>query len=96
MDFYGSLELTSIPKRLIKEVNGKLYLNIRVIERKQLGKFGDSHFIVASCKKEDEVEGENLFIGNLKPFSQPSSPVTPEVVASAPQAQAGLIDELPF
>ena len=34
---------------------------------KQVGQYGDTHFIVASCKKENRIDGEKLFIGNLKP-----------------------------
>lgn len=94
MDFYGSIELSAIPKRLIKEVNGKLYLNIRVIERKQVGNYGDTHFIVVSCKREEQQEGENLFIGDLKPFSKPK--VSPETVEGAPVAPQEKIDDLPF
>ena len=36
-------------------------------EMKQAGQYGDTHFIVASCKKENRIDGEKLFIGNLKP-----------------------------
>jgi hypothetical protein len=59
---YGSICLSDIPKRFIKKAGkeGKLYLNISVVERKQAGIYGDKHFITCSCKKEEQIEGENL------------------------------------
>ena len=45
----------------------KKYLRIEVREMKQAGQYGDTHFIVASCKKENRIDGEKLFIGNLNP-----------------------------
>ncbi len=92
-NYYGSICLSDIPKRLIKDINGKKYLNIDVVEMQE-SKYGDSHFIAASCKKEDRVEGENRFIGHLKP-SQPKQP-TPDEIAAAPVAEINGIDSLPF
>lgn len=95
-NYYGSICLSDIPKRLIKKAdNGKLYLNIDVVELKEPGQYGDTHFIAASCKKDDRVDGENRFIGHLKP-SEPRQAVTPEQVAQMPAAPANKIDELPF
>lgn len=95
MDLYGSICLSDIPKRLIKKAdNGKMYLNINVIERKEAGRFGDTHFIVASCKKEDQQEGENRFIGDCRTFAPKR--VTAEDIAAAPPASPQEIDDLPF
>ena len=67
-NFYGSICLSDIPKRLIRVgKNGKKYIDFKVIEMKQVGQYGDTHCIVASCKKENRIDGEKLFIGNLKP-----------------------------
>ena len=94
MNYYGSLCLSDVPKRLIKEgKDGKKYLNIHIIERKEPSQFGETHFITASCKKEDEVEGENRFIGGCQPFVKTSSP-TPEEIAEMPAANDN--SELPF
>lgn len=94
MDFYGSLCLTDIPKRLIKEgKDGKKYLNINIVERKEVGKYGETHFIAASCKKEEQIEGENRFIGGCQPFAPKASP-TPEDIAEMPAAEK--TDDLPF
>lgn len=93
-DFYGSLCLTDIPKRLIKVgKDGKKYLNINISERKEVGKFGETHFIAASCKKEERVEGENRFIGACQPFAPKVAP-TPEEIEKMPAAENN--DELPF
>ena len=67
-NFDGIFCLSDIPKRLIRVgKNGKKYLDFKVFEMKQVGKYGDTHCIVASCKKENRIDGEKLFIGNLKP-----------------------------
>ena len=93
-NYYGSLCLTDIPKRLIKEgKDGKKYLNIHIIERKEPSQFGETHFITASCKKEEEVEGENRFIGGCQPFVKASSP-SPEDIDAMPAAEK--TDDLPF
>ncbi len=93
MDFYGSLCLTDIPKRLIKEgKDGKKYLNINIVERKEVGKYGETHFIAASCKKEEQIDGENRFIGACQPFVK--APHTPSDVDAMPVAEK--TDDLPF
>ncbi len=95
MDLYGSICLSDIPKRLIKKAdNGKLYLNINVIERKEVGKYGDTHFIVASCRKEELREGENRFIGDCKTFAPRR--VSPDDVEKSPVATPEETDDLPF
>lgn len=67
-NFDGSFCLSDIPKRLIRVGNnGKKYLDFKAIEMKQVGQYGDTHCIVARCKKENRIDGEKLFIGNLKP-----------------------------
>ena len=94
MDFYGSICLSDVPRRLIKEgKDGKKYLNINIVERKQPSEYGETHFIAASCKKEERVEGENRFIGGCQPFIKKTSP-TPEDVDAMPVAENN--DELPF
>lgn len=94
MDFYGSLCLSDIPRRLIKEgKDGKMYLNINIVERKQPSQYGETHFIVASCRKEEQVENENRFIGGCQPFAKREA-YTPEDIEKMPVAQK--TDELPF
>ena len=94
MDFYGSICLSDVPRRLIKEgKDGKKYLNINIVERKEPSQYGETHFITASCKKEDQVEGENRFIGGCQPFVK-KEPVTPADVDAMPVAEK--TDDLPF
>ncbi|MEG2219784.1 MAG: hypothetical protein RRY02_09745 [Muribaculaceae bacterium] len=94
-NFYGSICLSDIPKRLIKKAdNGKLYLNINVFERREVGMYGDTHTIVASCKKDDQLNDEKLFIGDLKPSTLKA--ITPEVVEKAPIATEKEVEDLPF
>lgn len=70
MDLFGSICLTKIPKELIREgKDGKKYLSIEVRERREVGQYGDTHYIKAYCKKDERKEGVNYFIGDLKPSS---------------------------
>ena len=93
MDYHGSICLSDIPRRLIKVAdNGKKYLNISIVERKEVGKFGETHFIAASCKKEEQVEGENRFIGGCQPFA-PKNPTPKDIEQMPPMAEN---DDLPF
>lgn len=70
MDLFGSICLTDIPKELIREgKNGKKYLSIEVRERREVGRFGDTHYVKAYCKKDERKDDVNYFIGDLKPSS---------------------------
>ena len=80
---YGSICLSDIPRSQMKKVmckDGKerIYLNIFVGERKEPATFGDrtyTHFVSCSPRKEERVEGESYFIGDLRTVQpQPSSP----------------------
>lgn len=91
-NYYGSICLSDIDKSLIVESNGKKYLNISVVEKKEAGKFGDSHFISISCKKEDRKDGIKYIIGNLKPSGDSQNTKSPET----PEAPKQKFDPLPF
>ena len=86
----ASICLSDIPRDQIKEVtlkNGekKLFLNIKIRERKELGKFGDTHFISCEPKKEERKEGVNYIIGNGKRWeAAKSNQPTAEDIANAP------------
>ncbi len=92
--FYGSICLSDVPRELFKKAdNGKVYLNITVNERREVGQYGDTHFISCSPKKEERKEGVNYICGNLKTYDpQPSTPSTDDI-AAAPTASD---DDLPF
>lgn len=63
-NLYGSLCLTDIPKELITTgKNGKKYLNIVVNKRREVSQFGMTHYVKAHCKKEQQREGVNYYIG---------------------------------
>lgn len=95
MNLYGSICLTDIPRELFRKAdNGKVYLNLRIYERKEPGKFGHTH--VASCapRKDEQKEGVNYFCGDFK-VSDPQqyAPPTPEQVSAMPPAEPA---DLPF
>ena len=99
---YGSICLSDIPRSQMKKVKTKdgkekIYLNIFLGERKEPVTFDDrtyTHFVSCSPKKEERVEGENYFIGDLQTYNpQPSAP-TAEQINEAPPV--GEEDPLPF
>lgn len=52
--------------------NGKIYLNLEVIERKQAGDYGDTHFVKESTSKQERESGVEMpIIGNAKPWGKP-------------------------
>lgn len=95
----GSICLSDIPRSEIKKVmckDGKerMYLNIAVIERKEKGQYGDTHFISCAPRKEERKEGVNYIIGDLKTWEPVSLMPTTDEIASAPAVDDE--DVLPF
>lgn len=99
---FGSICLSDIPHSQMKKVKTKdgkekIYLNIFVGERKEPVTFDDrtyTHFVSCSPKKEERVEGENYFIGDLQTYNpQPSTP-TAEQIEQAPSVSPE--EDLPF
>lgn len=93
--------LSDIPRELIKDVTlkdgtKKKYLNISVVERKEPSRFGHTHFVSCSPKREEQREGINYIFGDLKRYQpQPTSPPTAEEIAEAPVI-ADDDNDLPF
>ena len=90
--FLGSICLSDIPKDVIRvyQANGKAYLSFAIIERKEVGKNGETHFISCAPKKEERRDGTNYVIGDIKPFVEPS--VRPSVDDIAKAEPAGVQD----
>lgn len=63
-----NLCLTDLPKEnIIKGKNGKLYINIVVDERKEVGKFGDTHTVTLSQSKEErDAKQDKVYVGSGK------------------------------
>lgn len=98
-NFYGSICLSDIPKDLITHgKNGKKYLSIVVNERREVGKYGHTHYIKVYAKKKSVSPDATLYIGELKPSEFEDSP-KPETTAITPSASQPLQFEdtdLPF
>ena len=95
---YGSIEISKVPKELFKKVTKSdgtegIFLNIGVSERKEVGKFGETHGIQFLRDKDKKIEGENTFCGSLKAYNPTPQAVTAEQIAEAPIAGEG---DLPF
>lgn len=96
---YGSICLSDIPKEQMKKVKCKdgqerIYLNVRVVERKQPSQYGHTHFITCEPKKEERKEGVNYIFGDLKEWSSVANKPTAEDINNAPTV--GEDDDLPF
>jgi hypothetical protein len=89
-----SVCLTDIPKFKIKEAaNGKKYINLCLSERREKGKFGETHALYVSQTKDERDHGdETVFVGYGT--ERHSSVVTAQDIENAPIA--GSIDDLPF
>ena len=99
---YGSICLSDIHRSQMKKVKTKdgkekIYLNIFIGERKEPVTFDDrtyTHFVSCSPKKEERVEGENYFIGDLQTYNpQPSAPTAEQINEAPPVSEE---DPLPF
>ena len=94
----GSIEISKVPKELFKSVKKSdgstgIYLNIAVSERKEVGKFGETHGVQFTRDKDKRIENENTFFGSLKVWESTPVAVTAEQIAEAHAAEA---DSLPF
>lgn len=95
----GSICLSDIPRELIKDVTlrsgeKKKYLNIAVIERKEVGKFGHTHFVSCAPPQAERKEGQNYIIGDMRILAPQGEHPTAADINSAPPAQDD--DSLPF
>ena len=94
----GSIEISKVPKELFKKVKKAdgteaVYLNIAVSERKEVGRYGETHGVQFTRDKDKRIENENTFFGSLKAYSPTPQIVTAEQIAEAPPVEA---DGLPF
>ena len=94
----NSICLSRIPKELIKKVMCKdgverMFLNIAIIEKKEKGQFGDTHFITCAPRKEEQKEGVNYIIGDMKLYV-PAPTVSTQEIDDAPSIDPN--DDLPF
>lgn len=61
----GSICIDEICKSAITTAkNGKRYININIVERRSVGKYGETHFITQYVKGADK----SPIIGNVKPL----------------------------
>ena len=95
---YGSICLSNVPKRLFKKImckDGKerVYLNIKVVKRKEPSKFGNTHFISCEPKDENErIKGEEYIFGDLTAYSTQSN----EQKAAPSYTTSSNDNDLPF
>jgi len=88
--------LSDIPKEFITEAkNGKKYIKLVMVERKEAGKFGETHFVAISQTKEQrEAKMPTVYIGNAKPIIY--QPKVEQKPADMPFSVPDPTDDLPF
>ena len=90
MNYFGQLDLTKagiIARRhpeLVKHVTFKdgtehMLLDIGIFELREPDKIGNTATIKVRCKKEEQIEGINYYLGNIKQSeqAQPQQPAHP-------------------
>ena len=91
-----SICLSDLPKSKIKlSDNGKMYCNLVVAERREKGRFDETHYVALSQTQEERKAGEpKVYVGSGKEYNpQPQQP-TPEAIDNMPTI--GDDDGLPF
>lgn len=85
--------------RLFQAQSGALYANLDCVEKKEVGQYGDTHFIAESVTKDERQQGvKNAIIGNGKeifPVNRQSMGIEPRQRQEQQSNQAD-DDEIPF
>ena len=100
-NYTGSIDLTKVPKRFFKKVmcedgTEHVFLNVGLWKRKTPSTFGErtyTHSMKVRVPKDQQVEGENYYIGDFSELKPMPSQPTPEQIEAAPSASS---DDLPF
>jgi hypothetical protein len=88
--------LSDIPKECITEgKNGKKYIKLVMVERKEAGNYGETHFVAISQTKEQrEAKMPTVYIGNAKPIIY--QPKVEEKPTETPFSVPDKTNDLPF
>ena len=92
-----SICLSDIPRDKIKQAeNGKKYCNIICVQRKEISKYDETHYVAMSQTKEEREAGEpKIYIGGGREYiQQTQQAITPESVDNMPPI--GDDSDLPF
>ena len=110
-NMYGSIDLTVLGKLvrnhpdLVKTIIFKdgehKVINIDVFAKREEDQYGNVAYIKATCKRDEQKEGLNYFLANLKESKFQDAPVQQsQQAAPAPQParqqEAAAEDDLPF
>lgn len=106
-NLYGNLDLTVLGNlvrqhpeliRIVDFKDGKhKLLNIDVFEKQQQDQYGNIATIKASCKKDQQKEGVNYYLANLKVSQFQNNSNQQQSQQPAPQQESnGVADDLPF
>lgn len=92
-----SLCLSDIQKDKIKQSdNGKKYINLVLSERKEVGKYDETHTLsVSKTKEEREERVDTIYVGSGREYKPQNTAVTPENIDDMKGINAE-DDDLPF
>lgn len=89
----GSICLSDIPKEYITTGNnGKKYLNIEILEKREPDQWGNTHYVQVDTYKDGKRSDTKHYLGNLKTRSFGN----PDVTADTRQAYGITDDDLGF
>ena len=104
MDYYGQIDFTALcrlwkqHRELFKMVDFKggphALLKVNFNERQQLDEYGNTHYLRASCKKDEQKDGVNYYISNSFKPSQNQQPAN--TAATQQVVEQNNEDDLPF
>ena len=65
-----NLCLSEIPNNFIRKgKNGKLYVNLLVFKKKEVGQFGETHAVkISKTAEEMQIDTKNIYVGSGKEF----------------------------
>lgn len=86
--FTGQICLSDIPKEVMREYNGKIWVSMAIIERREVSPRGETAFISVAPRREEREDGQNYIIGNIKPYEVAPVAPTAEQLNNAPHAQS--------
>lgn len=91
-----SICVSDIPKESIKRANnGKAYLNIVVVEKKEVDAYGNTHYLaISQTKEEREAQTKRVYIGDGKAYQPAPSTPTAEEIDNLPPIEE--YSDLPF
>jgi len=73
-----------------------LYADLVLMEKKEVGRYGDTHFVIQSKKKDENVQMPIIGSATARGSSFPPRQQAPAPRPAAPAAQENMDEDVPF